>query len=1217
MLGASTVEGVRRQGIPAGGVDAANTAGLETGSTFPEANTNCSKTIGGVPALLLLLTLIHCGGLQAQSGTSSAISGTVLDSAGAALADAEVSATEIDTRAIRAERTDDSGRFLFSQVNPGTYTVTVRASGFAAQTSLPVTVEVGRTVTLDFKLAISAAVQTVEVTAQQALVSLGNPDTTSTIEAKTIKNLPNPGQDLTYVTQFSQGALMNTAGSSSDAKAPGGYGNVEFNGLPATSNGYILDGYDSNDPWLGLNIGLATNLVIGLDAVDQTTVSTNSYSVDQGRYGASQVNYFTKSGTNQFHGDFYELWNGSLFNAENYFLHANDMPGNIAQKPRSIVNEFGASVGGPIRKNKLFFFAHYEGARLVLPLVTPTTLPTAAYQKYVLAQLAAGGYDPVTGTNLPAQTAEIPFYKNMFSLLPAPGGSPVAITACPLDASGNLLPAPANGALLDGNGCATQQQRSLNNGDSENLIVVKIDHTINAKDSVWYRFQQDTGLQAEWTDPINPIFNSYSPQPQRTLVVGYTHVSRSNLVNQFNPGASWYSSIFEPNNYARTVQAFPLDLASGSDSVPFTAIGGLDNTFAQGRKVTQWQINDNLIWTRGQHTLHFGINTRRVDTSDYDLGEGIVPTVTYNDLAEFTYGAAYTAQQNFPVSLKDRVAVGNLEYYGMDTWKPSSKTTITYGMRVTWNTNVTSPQALFSRMAGSFLDASHETSQPLNQVLVGHVHNLFAATPLFVYQPRASFAYQLLPHMVVHTGFGVFNDIIPQQIADNGLINAPNDASFTGGIGGQAGGLGIASGVPGSAVDATVSANNSFQTAFRSGGAPCAGIQPGAPTCPLAVALNTFPSGTLKTPYYYQYNLGVERQIGLRGNLRADFVGTRGLHEPYQVQLNGYQTVCDGCFTPFPYQQPLDRRFANVTEFQTGANSIYNGLQTAYTQQWGGLTLRGNYTFSHCLDEVSNGGLLAFSTQGLESPLPGELNRQYASCDYDVRHNISAFGMYQVPFHSRSPVLRQVLGGWSFSETAFLHSGLPFSVLSQAYSANGDGVFQASDPAQTIQFAVPNYANRAPGAPLYRKTPYPGVTVNGTKQWLNPDAFVSVVDPTTGTCYTGVLGAQNDNPTTCQFGNSGRNSVRGPHFTDSDIYITKTFPIREGIRFRLDGQFFNAFNHPNFALPETVQAGVPGSPIARFGTLQSVTMPPTGLLGVGLGGDSSPRMIAFQGRIEF
>ena len=443
------------------------------------------------------------------------------------------------------------------------------------------------------------------------------------------------------------------------------------------------------------------------------------------------------------------------------------------------------------------------------------------------------------------------------------------------------------------------------------------------------------------------------------------------------------------------------------------------------------------------------------------------------------------------------------------------------------------------------------------------------------------------------------------------LMNAPNDPTFVGGIGGQVGGIAIAPGVPGSALDAAVNANNSFQTIFRSGGAPCAGIQPGAPTCPLAVGLNTFPSGTLKTPYYYQYNFGIEQQVGSRGNLRADFVGTRGLHEPYQVQFNGYQTVCDGCFAPFPYQQPLDQRFGNVNEFRTDANSSYAGLQTVYTQQWGGLTLRANYTLSHCFDEVSNGGLLAFSTQGLMSPLPGELSRQYASCDYDVRHNVSAFGLYQVPFHSSHAVLRQIFGGWSFSETAFLHSGLPFSVLSQLYIANGNGVFQANG-ASTVQFNAPAYANRVPGVPIYGKNAIAGVTVAGTKQWLNPNAFVSVVDPATGACTGG------DSPANCQFGDSGRNSVRGPHYTNSDIYITKTFPIREGITFRLDAQMFNAFNHPNFALPSEVEAGVPGGSIpARFATLESTISPPTGLLGVGLGGDSSPRMIAFQARVEF
>jgi hypothetical protein len=265
--------------------------------------------------------------------------------------------------------------------------------------------------------------------------------------------------------------------------------------------------------------------------------------------------------------------------------------------------------------------------------------------------------------------------------------------------------------------------------------------------------------------------------------------------------------------------------------------------------------------------------------------------------------------------------------------------------------------------------------------------------------------------------------------------------------------------------------------------------------------------------------------------------------------------------------------------------------------------LRANYTLSHCLDEVSNGGLLSFSSQGILSPLPGELRRQYGDCDYDVRHNVSAFGIYAIPFSSSHALLRTVFGGWSFSETAFFHSGLPFTVLSQPYTANGNGVFQSSGP---------QFARRVAGVPLYDKTPYSGVTEAGTKQWLNPEAFVSVVDPTTGACTGG------DSTTNCQFGDTGRNTVRGPHFTYSDIYLTKKIPLKGAVSLRFDTQFFNAFNHPNFALPSNVEAGVPGVYIPeKFGTLESTISPPTGLLGVGLGGDSSPRMIAFQARIEF
>jgi hypothetical protein len=1152
-----------------------------------------------------MLTMVNSGLTRAQSGTSSAITGTISDATGAVVPGAQVKATDVNTGAMRTARSTAEGRFLFAQVNPGTYRIDVQADGFSLAESQPTSVALGQTTALHFTLSPAAISQTVEVSAETGLLSLENPNTSTTLEAKTIESLPNPGQDLTYIAQFAQGALMNTAGSSNDAKAAGGYGNVEFNGLPATSNGYILDGYDTNDPFLGLNIGLSTNLVIGLDALQEATVNTNSYAVDQGRYGASQVNYFTKSGSNQFHGDAYEIWNGSLFNASDAFLHANDTPGNVAEKPRSTVNEFGVSVGGPIRRDRIFFFSHYEGIRIALPLVARTTVPSPAYQSYVLGQLPRGGTDPTNGTVLPAEAQEADFYRKMFALYGNTAGTPAAILSCPLDTNGSLIPGTQSASnLFDGDGCANIRTQSMNNSDSENLVVVKIDHTIDASNSLWYRFQQDTGLQAAYTDPINAIFNSYSPQPQRTLVAGYTHVFAPSLVNQFNPGASWYSSLFLPNNYAQVLDRFPIVLAAGSGAAPFTTVGGNDQTYTQGRKVTQWQINDNLVWTHGPHTFKFGENSRRIDVSDYDLGEGVVPLVTYTDLAQFTYGAASSATTEFPVTQKERIAAGNLDLYAMDTFKAGTRWTLTGGLRATWNTDPVNQQNLFARPAGSFLDMAHDADEPLNRVVLTDVHRLFPATPLISWQPRASVAFKASDKLAFHAGAGVFNDIIPAQIADLEAANPPYAPVFVGGIHGQVGGIGVAPGVPGSAVDATAQANRLFQAEFAGGGAPCTGTGSGNPTCPLAVNLNTFPSGTLKTPYFLEWSLGVERQVGSHGSVRADYVGTRAVHEPYQVELNGYQTVCNGCFAPFPFNRPLDPRFGSVNEFRTGAGSNYTGLQTSAMKQWRGLTVHGNYTFSHCLDEVSNGGLLPFSTLGILSPLPGSLRREYGNCDYDVRHNFSGFGLYEIPFRSSHALLKQVFGGWEYSQTAILHSGVPFSVLSAPYSAKNQGIFQGSGP---------EFANRVAGVPLYRKAALAGVTQEGSRQWLNPDAFASDVDPGTGACTGG------DSPAHCQFGASGRNQYRGPHFTYSEVYLTKKVPITERVAFRFVTQFYNVFNHPNLALPTDVQAGIPGEPATQtgFGAITSTISPPTGLLGVGLGGDSSPRMIAFQGRIEF
>ena len=700
------------------------------------------------------------------------------------------------------------------------------------------------------------------------------------------------------------------------------------------------------------------------------------------------------------------------------------------------------------------------------------------------------------------------------------------------------------------------------------------------------------------------MFDAVSPQPLYSFAAGHTHVFSQNLVNYFNPAFSWYESLFGPSNLQKTLSAFPIVL-QGTGANAFTPIGGLDNTWIQGRRASRFFINDNLAWSRGAHELRFGTNTRIFRLNDYDFGEGTVPTVTYANLQQFIDGVANTASETFPSNANEPFNFLNLDVYAQDTWKVTRKLTWTFGLRDTFNSNPLNPHDQVARLRGSFSSISHDVNQPLNEAIQTHLGNLFSSTPLAILQPRTAIAWQFEPKSVLRTGFGIFSDILPGSVADLIGANPPYDKTFQGGVLGSVGGTAIAPGVPNSAVDATVAANQIFTSGFPQGQLSCASPQASPASCLPPVAITAVPDGKLHAPYFMEWSLGMEHQFGTTASVQAQYVGTRAVNQPYSTQVNGYQTVCQGCFAPFPYLQPTDPRFGAVTQFSTGANSHYNGLQLTAMKRLGhGLQGQVNYTWSRCMDTVSNGGFLSFSAGGILSPLPGDLARDYGPCDYDIRHNLNAQYVYQLPVRVRSHSLGYALNGWQISGTAFWHSGVPFSVLSTPYSANGNGIVQGSGP---------QFASVVPGVPLYEHHPIPGVTQAGTIQWLNPDAFVSAVDPSTGQCYGG------DSPQNCQFGNLGRNALRGPDFLWSDFYLTKWFPLTEHVKLRFEGQFFNVFNHPNFALPNMVQAGIPGNPSTQsgFGALTYTTSPPTGLLGVGLGGDSSPRMIAFQARLEF
>jgi hypothetical protein len=1130
---------------------------------------------GRFTLLVLSVACLLSAEALGQGETTSAIVGEVRDATNAVVPGATVTVTNHETGLKRNAQTDNAGRFNFPQLKPGTYSVRVEARGFDPRQNDNVVSGLGQKQTVDFTLKVARSNEVVEVNSEAPLINPENANTSTTLNAPALEDLPNPGGDLTYPLQFAPGALINTAGSSNDfVGGSNGYGNVEFNGLPALSNGYIVDGLETNDPLTNLNSGLSTNLVLGLNSISEVTVNTLSYSVDQGRYGASQIDYVTKSGTNQFHGNLYELWNGSLLNAADYFTNAT--PGN--HKPRSTVNHFGGSLGGPIQHDKLFFFFDSEWVRIALPIVTPTIVPTALFRTYVLGQL-------------PSQ--EVPFYEQMFSLYGNTSGAPYAIDGCPLAA---------------GEGCANQQSVSHSSDDHEQVQTFRLDYNINQKDMAWFRFQSDTGLQAAYTDPINPVFNAFSPQPLYSFAAGHTHVFSQNLVNYFNPAFSWYESLFGPSNFQKTLSAFPIVL-QGTGATPFTPIGGLDNTWVQGRRASRFFINDNLAWSHGAHELRFGTNTRIFRLNDYDFGEGTVPTVTYANLQQFIDGVANTASETFPSNLNEPFNFLNLDVYAQDTWKVTRTLTWTFGLRDTFNSNPLNPHDQVARLRGSFSSIVHD-DHPLNTVIQTHLGHLFSSTPVAILQPRTAIAWQFAPKSVLRTGFGIFSDVLPGTVADLIGTNPPYDKTFQGGLLGSVGGTAIAPGAPNSAVGAVVAANQTFTLGFPLG-------QSSLPP----PAITAIPDGKLHAPYFMEWSLGIEHQFGTTASAHAQYVGTRAVNQPYSTQVNGYQTVCQGCFAPFPYMQPTDSRFGAVTQFSTGANSHYNGLQLTAMKRLGhGLQGQINYTWSRCMDTVSNGGFLQFSAGGILSPLPGELARDYGPCDYDIRHNLNGQYVYQLPVRVRNHSLGYALNGWQISGTAFWHSGVPFSVLSTPYSAINPITMQEEG---IVQGSGPEFASLVPGVNPYCRHCNLGVTQAGTIQWLNPDAFVSTVDSSeqsingqivpAGSCNGG------DSPQNCQFGNLGRNALRGPDFLWSDFYLTKWFALTEHVKLRFESQFFNVFNHPNFSLPSVVQAGIPGNPSTQtgFGALTSTTSPPTGLLGVGLGGDSTPRMIAFQARLEF
>src|ERR1700730_8855774 len=472
--------------------------------------------------------LVGAPPVKAQTTSTGSIAGKVTDPSGAVVPDAKVDLKDLERGGTQETKTNKDGTYRFDLLLPGKSSVSATSTGFQT-TTRPVEVAVGLVSTADFQLSVGANSETVTVTEQTPLLQTETGNLGANISETQAANIPNPGNDLTYIGQLAPGSVMNTAG--------GGLGNFASYGVSAVSNLFTINGMDDNDPFLNVNNSGATNLTLGQNEIQEVSVVSNGYSGQYSGLAGANVNYITRGGTNDFHGRATWYWNGRWLNANSWF-------NNATGAPRSFVNanQYGGDIGGPIFKNKLFFYFNAEGLYLVIPTSAQVIIPSPAFAAATQANINAkfGAGSPISA-----------FYQNIFRLYAgAPGANRAANTISNGDCDTSFLGLGLGFGVA--NPCGLSFFSNVSNKTHEHLEAGRIDWNINNNDRFFGRVQHDRGLQATFTDPINPLFNIQSDQPEWQGQAELTHSFSANTVNQLIVSGQWYSAIFTNANVGAT-----------------------------------------------------------------------------------------------------------------------------------------------------------------------------------------------------------------------------------------------------------------------------------------------------------------------------------------------------------------------------------------------------------------------------------------------------------------------------------------------------------------------------------------------------------------------------------------------------------------------------------------------------------------------------------------
>jgi len=1145
------------------------------------------RLISVVFALLLALTCSSAR-LVAQTMTTGGIAGVVTNPKNVVVPNALVTLTSNAKGTTQTATTTSAGTYQFGLLDPGSYTVTVAMTGFQPITK-NVTIPLGQPVMVDFQLSVKPQLGAQNVTPSLLQTSNGNLDVTLT--HRQVSQIPNPGNDMTYLAQLAPGTVMNTQG---------GTGNFSNYGMPATSNLFRIDGMDDNEPFVNINNSGATRLLLGTNEIQEVSIVSNGYIGSFGEFAGATINYVTNSGGNTFHGDANYLWNSRILNANDFFNNAAGNP-----RPFDTAHQWSASLGGPIEKNKLFFFFNTEGLRVLNPTSPLVVLPSPQFQNATITNLQTLGRQDVAN-----------FYQSsIFNTVDnAPNSTSALDNQFPgqfTNSNNQVIPTGDGCGAFDLNPtfygpgaqpCALGFRGTASNLSHDMQFTGRLDFNPGPNDRVFFRYQRDTGTQATYTDPINSAFNVQSSQPQAQGQLEWAHSFGSSVVNQFLAAAQHYSAIFSNQNLSTALSTFPTTLALADGTFFNTAgpnpcavppvgqgfpvlLGGRDCVNPQGRSATQLQVSDDLSKTFGSQTIRVGGQFRRVNVSDHNFGLYQSGLLVVNTINDFYNGGATgdTLTQSFPQSLDQPIAYFTAGGYLEDDVRWSKTLSFTFALRLEHDSNPICRHLCFARMTAPFDQIANGNNQtqlsniPYNQAISVNQLQAFPAFQNILYQPRFSFAWQPFGtggKTVVRGGAGLFYNVFPMSVVDNFAQNPPNDATF---VSTNDYIIPAASSQNGPSIFADSTATNTaFQTGFVTG-ETLAQIQANVPGFKPP---NVFTSEALtKIPEYQKWDLEIQRQLGDATSVSISYVGNHGVHEP----------VVDNSVNAFGFgslpAQALDPRFTGVTVLYSGGSSKYAGgtvtLIHRLSGAWGTGIVQASYTYSHASDEVSNGGFFPFSSISLLNPQdPFNTQGNYGPADYDARHSVNANYVWDLPIRRfvGKRFSSRLTDGWELSGTVFARSGFPYSVV--------DGTASSTLATNNNYFSqiIPQFL----GGP---DTCH--VTSSGPSCFSSSTEFNVGAEP--------------------GFTTGQRNIFRGPRYIDMDAALMKftRIPGWESASLGIGVQAFNVFNHPNFGLPVNNAA----SP--NFGLIQSTVGSPTSILGSLLGANSSARVLQLKAQFTF